>query len=202
MTSAPLFIQGNVFAVCSGTIWAAFTSPWGNTIWVCSTSRRRCRRTTTPAHNWETAATDSVGHSNTPTSSTSTEVPGGAEVIQALFNCKKHDDPTTRAQNLLSIAAMANATGLVCYLNSRGSQHGPFGLNFSHLLWDAIRDPSDKGPHQTWPTSLGLQGLSSILPHVIQLTTRWLSADSSAPLFTFSWALLECPKRTDLDPMT
>lgn len=55
------FVQVNVFAACSGTIWAAFTLRWENTTWESSTSRRHFRRTTTRVHSWEMAAASSVG---------------------------------------------------------------------------------------------------------------------------------------------
>ena len=56
----PRLIQVNVSDVCSGTTWAAFTLRWGNITSAFSTSRKRCKRTTTPVHSWGTAATANV----------------------------------------------------------------------------------------------------------------------------------------------
>lgn len=53
-------IQVNVFDVCSGTTWAAFTLQWGSITWVYSTSRKHYRRTITPVLSWGTAATVNV----------------------------------------------------------------------------------------------------------------------------------------------
>lgn len=53
-------IQVNVFDVCSGTTWAAFTLQWGSITWVYSTSRKHYRRMITPVLSWGTAATVNV----------------------------------------------------------------------------------------------------------------------------------------------
>nr|XP_013770851.1 PREDICTED: uncharacterized protein LOC102195664 [Pundamilia nyererei] len=86
---------------------------------------------------------------------------------------------TTTGTNYVAAAAQCSS------FRNRGAERGPFGLNVPSLPRNAVESLPEVCSQHTLTVRLGTPGLSSVVPcHLIQLTTRWLSVDSSAPLFT------------------
>lgn len=81
--------------------------------------------------------------------------------------------------NFATTASLPNSN-----LDNVGMEHSPLGFHVPQPWWRKRVKMSLTGSQTL--ACLGLPGLSGILPHhTIQLTTRWRSVGSSAPLLTW-----------------